>query len=107
MDNLKYHIDTINNFKKQLKDVHIKYQKQLQNKNSNKLAIFINKKNEILNLMEKQKKYNITAFSYVCNYFIKYIYKLNYKINREKLKKEKKLCGNAENVEMLFLEKMI
>ena len=97
MNNLKYHKEIVDEFKKQFNDIHKKYQRQLQNNNSNRLQIFLNKRVEIFNLMWKQRDYNMVAFSYVYNDYVNYIHKLNYKINREVLKHKRFLVITSSN----------
>lgn len=97
MNNLVYHKEIIDKFKKQFNDIHKKYQRQLQKNNSNRLQIFLNKRIEIFNLMWKQRDYNMTAFSYVYNDYADYIHKLSYKINREVLKHKRFLMITSSN----------
>lgn len=97
MNNLVYHKEIIDKFKKQFNDIHKKYQRQLQKNNSNRLQIFLNKRFEIFNLMWKQRDYNMTAFSYVYNDYADYIHKLSYKINREVLKHKRFLVITSSN----------
>lgn len=97
MNNLEYHKEIIDKFKKQFNNIHKKCQRQLQVKNSDRLTIFLNKKIEIFNLMYRQREYNMIAFSYVYNDYVNYIHKLNYKINREVLKHKRFLIIASSN----------
>lgn len=53
MNDLEYRKYMANKFQEQFNNIHKKYQRQLQVKNSNRLQIFLNKKTEILDLMWK------------------------------------------------------
>lgn len=97
MTNLEYYSDIINKFKKQFNNLHKKYQRQLQINPNDRLTIFMNKKIEILSLIQRQKYVNMIAFRYVYNDYVDYIHKLNYKINRETLKHKKFLAITLSN----------
>lgn len=91
MNDFEYNKEIINKFKEQFNNIHKKYQRQLQINNSDRLNIFLNKRDEIFDLMWKQRDINMTAFCYLYNDYVDYIYKLCYKINREVLKHKKEV----------------
>lgn len=91
MDLNIYFFEKVQSYKRQLELLHKKYQILFQSyvvrKNKNKrLSLFIQKKEELFELMEKLNHENPSAFSYVINDYLAYVDKLNYKINREVLK---------------------
>lgn len=97
MNDLEYRKYMADKFQEQFNNIHKKYQRQLQAKNSNRLQIFLNKKTEILDLMWKQHNNNRHAFLYIYDDYLNYIHKLSYKINREVLKHKRSLIIASSN----------
>ncbi len=59
MNNLKYHKEIVDEFKKQFNDIHKKYQRQLQKNNSNRLQIFLHKRFLVITSINKYRKEKI------------------------------------------------